>query len=234
MKYFETIILGGGISGLSCAQELKKTNKHFILISKNIGGRMKHDSTRNINFGAVYIYNLYNRVLPLVKKKRRLPVYTYTFFDGKSFTNYLHWRHLKYLPQVVKFSFILRKFTQHMRKAMPKFDSYSLDELLHSDSYLKKLWDMEAIDFIREQGIEDFDKSYGDPIVGATFFCRTRDLNAFTYLGTFFPLVLKAYEIDFRETIQKLTAGIDSHIKQLKLTIQQKELNHLKQLISKM
>ena len=55
IKFAETIIIGGGISGLSCARKLKDNEKEFLLITENIGGRIISSSDGKINYGAYFV-----------------------------------------------------------------------------------------------------------------------------------------------------------------------------------
>jgi protoporphyrinogen oxidase len=51
-KDFETIIIGGGISGLAAALTLQKNNKDFLLLEKSaqVGGRIKTDRIKSFQF----------------------------------------------------------------------------------------------------------------------------------------------------------------------------------------
>ncbi len=51
----ETVIIGGGISGLACARTLHAAGRPFVLVTDRLGGRMHHSEDGTMNFGAVYI-----------------------------------------------------------------------------------------------------------------------------------------------------------------------------------
>ena len=62
-KTVETIIVGAGISGLSCARQLQAQNEDFLLISKNIGGRILTSEDGTVNYGAFFVCSDYYNVL---------------------------------------------------------------------------------------------------------------------------------------------------------------------------
>ncbi len=67
-KLVETIIIGGGISGLACARKLHENKKEFLLITENIGGRILTSEDGNFNYGALFVLKDYKHVLKFIKK----------------------------------------------------------------------------------------------------------------------------------------------------------------------
>lgn len=165
-----------------------------------------------VNFGAVYMFNFCRATRPFVKRKRALPVSSYTFFDGKRYSNYRSLRHLWLLPQLFKMWWIMKKYTRRISRLLAHAGTKSIRELIESDPYLLKLWKTSALSFITKNNLEKFHRVYGDPICGMTLYCRGSDLNAFTYLGVFFPLAATAWEMDLSETTTLLTKNLRENI----------------------
>ena len=66
---YDLIIIGGGISGLACAKNLTKHDKAFIIISKDIGGRILTSKDKTANYGAFFVCSDYHHILKHVKTK---------------------------------------------------------------------------------------------------------------------------------------------------------------------
>nr|AIF18657.1 protoporphyrinogen oxidase [uncultured marine group II/III euryarchaeote KM3_83_G03] len=209
-KIYDAAIIGGGISGLSCAHELSKNNINFILISPKLGGRMQTYGSNNM--GADYFCKLYHHIKPYVKKKGPLPVYTYNFWDGKGYSNYFNMRHWVQFSSVLKLYFILKKYVKELDNTITLATQIGCTQSLLKNKFLLKLWNTSAIEFIQKNKLEKFENTYGRAIVNSTFFCKTEDLNAFHYLGNFIPLAVPSYEIDFKRTIEHLTKGYHANI----------------------
>ena len=55
----KTIIIGGGVAGMSCAMRLLDAQQDFLLITENIGGRILYQQEAKVNFGAYFVMNNY-------------------------------------------------------------------------------------------------------------------------------------------------------------------------------
>ena len=65
---YETVIVGGGISGLACARRLIEKGRDFLLISEDIGGRILTSKDGDANLGAFFVYSDFYHFLKYVKK----------------------------------------------------------------------------------------------------------------------------------------------------------------------
>ena len=212
-KIYETIIVGGGVSGLSCAKRLHEAGKDFLLISKNLGGRMMASDCFCMNYGAAYMTSDYKHMLPYVEKREMLRIRDFFFFDGDNVSNLFTIKNVKHIPKMVKFVFILRKLRRHFLKYRIQAPYKSIQECFEEDPVLMKYWKMSAKEFIKEHGFEELDELYGNPITAATAFIESEKVNTFYFIGMFFPVILPAWIVNFRHTVKQLTAGYEEKIK---------------------
>ena len=54
-KKYNTIIIGGGISGLACGRILADKKEDFLLLTKELGGRMRTSKSHLVDYGASYM-----------------------------------------------------------------------------------------------------------------------------------------------------------------------------------
>ena len=73
MDCIDTIIIGGGVSGMACGRTLHAHGKDFILLTKEMGGRMLTSQSHQINYGASYVTSDYENVLPISPALARRP-----------------------------------------------------------------------------------------------------------------------------------------------------------------
>ena len=70
----ETIVVGGGIAGMSCARKLKDNGRDVLLITDELGGRVCYDPELHNNFGAVFCMENYDNAFKIVDKDGYLEV----------------------------------------------------------------------------------------------------------------------------------------------------------------
>ena len=59
----ETIIVGAGCAGMNCALDLQKAGHDYLLIADYMGGRIFNDTSRHMNYGAVFYFGSYRTML---------------------------------------------------------------------------------------------------------------------------------------------------------------------------
>src|SRR5262245_22718813 len=110
--HVETLIVGGGISGLGCARTLHNAGHPFLLVTDRLGGRMYHSADGSMNFGATYVNADYHCTLRYVD--RGLPFQlrqVYGHANGRP-VQLLHWRNLRSWRPYVRLVTYLRRFRQ--------------------------------------------------------------------------------------------------------------------------
>src|SRR3989344_1801162 len=195
IKFAETIIIGGGISGLSCARKLKDNEKEFLLITENIGGRIISSSDGKINYGAYFVGSDYGYVKNFVKIGRRISIFDIKFHNKKN--SYFIFSCIKYLLQVIKFISILIKFRFHYNNMKKKCETMSQKEAIESDKYLFELYNKKADKFIKDNGVFDFVDKYLGEAFYALSFSKINEVYSFEFLRWMQYFIFSIYEFIF-------------------------------------
>lgn len=209
----DTIIIGGGISGLSCARRLHDKGFDFLLITKELGGRMKSSESFAVNFGAAYVTKDYKNVLKYVEKGDKLNMRDFHFFDGKKFTTFYSLGNIRFLPSLVRILFLTWRIRNHINVFRKNADKKSMRECFENDKFLMKFWLMPAREFIKKYNFELVNSYFVDPVTAATAFVPSDDVNTVYLLSMIYPGIIKSWTVDFTHTIEKLTEGYTEKIK---------------------
>lgn len=214
-KHTDTLIIGAGVSGLGCAHVLHNADQDFLVIGKELGGRIHAESAgSDVPFGTAYICEDYFHMREFTDRTSsgKQSASRYFFFDGKDYITALNVKNLPLLPAFFRFKKILKKFRQHIidyRAAMPEM---SLKEYFEKDEFLKWTWETKASDFVKENGFEKLDKFMIDPLVSTTTYAHTDEINVAYYLGMALPIVVPTWGSNFVNTVEKMTAGIEDRV----------------------
>lgn len=211
-KHIDTLIIGGGISGLSCAQKLREAGKDFIIVTKEIGGRIKASESFAANYGAAYMTTDYHHILPLVKKGEVMRLCDFYFFDGKTFSNIFSLRLVKHIPRLAILLWFAWRIRNHLVRYRKQAPYQSMREYLRKDPFLLKYWLMPASEFIQKYNLQEVSRYIVDPTTSATAFVGINKVNTVYMLAMIFPVISKTWIIDFTGTIEKLSANIKENI----------------------
>lgn len=198
-KMSDVIIIGAGISGLSAAYHLKKNNIDIKVISENVGGRVTASKEGNIQYGAYYVMDIYKQVKRFITIGRRIRLSTQILHKRNRGYQLFTVQNFKYLPQAVKFYFLLKKFKKHYTRFQRQCLTISQIEAIKNDKYLCKLYNQNAFDFATEQKVKEFSIYFVEEALHATTFSEVRRLSAFTYLQFSLPLIVPIYEFTFHK-----------------------------------
>jgi glycine/D-amino acid oxidase-like deaminating enzyme len=113
----ETLIVGGGISGLACARTLHDAGRPFLLVTDRLGGRMYHSADGSMNFGATYINADYRHVSRYVDRGLPFRLSQVCGEAGGRPVTFLHWRNLRSLRPLAR---LVRRLC-HFRLALRAF-----------------------------------------------------------------------------------------------------------------
>lgn len=208
----ETIIIGGGISGLSCARRLCDSGRDFLLLTDRLGGRMLAADYPGANLGASYITSDYKYVGRYVARGPRIRLRDVYFDDGGQFLTIWNPRNLRRLKALARLYFQLIVFRRHLNRLRAASPFVCQAQLRARDPLLTRCTEEPATEFIRTNGLEEIDEIFTNPIIHSTVFVPTTAVNTFYYLAALMPILLPTFLGDFRQTQAKLIADYESRI----------------------
>lgn len=210
----DSIIIGGGIAGLTCAQKLQKKGCDFVLITENIGGRITESKDGRVNYGAIYVRSDYHHVLPFVKKIKRIRINDIAFHDldtGKSYT-FLGPHILKHPIEALRFLVILKKFFKLYKKFKIRSEKIGSKKALEENNWLFRLHMMSAETFVKEHKFEHISRDYLEKILYGTAFISPRDATSFMLLAVALPLITPIYRFKFLKDKATSSFGEKIHL----------------------
>jgi hypothetical protein len=198
-KNYETIIVGGGISGLACARRLSEKGKEFLLISNDIGGRILSSQDGAANLGAFFVCSDYYNFLKFAKKRDRIRLSDFCFHESNKNFVFYNPILLRYLFQMIKALRYLYKFRRAFRNLRKTCEKISQKNAIENDSFLYDLYMENAVDFIKRIHIENGTEKYLSKGLYSTTFSNINEMNAFSFLEFCLPLITPIYTFYFEK-----------------------------------
>jgi hypothetical protein len=198
-KIFDTIIVGAGISGLACARRLQQSENDFLIISKNIGGRILTSKDGLVNYGAFFVCSDYKNFLNFVKLKSRIKLSDFCFHENNNKYILYEPKLIFFLTQFIKFfkkHYLFRKKLRRFRKIT---ENISQKNAIENDPLLKELYMKNAIDYIEENNIQLVTDAYFSKGLYSTTFSNINEMNAFSFLQFLLPLITPIYTFSFEK-----------------------------------
>ena len=178
----ETVIIGAGIAGLACGRRLCDRQRPFLLITENVGGRVRVSQTGNVNLGAYYVMGDYSHVNRFVDRGRRMRRRDALRGDHNGSFTRSDLPALLHLPQAVRFFRIMSRFRRRYETFQGNCLQMSQADAIRSDRWLSDLYHEHATGFIQKHQIEDIARFYLAPLSHGTGFTSLGRLTAFTML----------------------------------------------------
>ena len=197
-KIVDTVIIGGGISGLACAKKLQENNRDFIIISENIGGRILTSEDGTKNYGAFFVCSDYTHVLQYVTIKSRIKLNDFCFHNDNTYVFFAPVLML-YAYQFMKTLNLLYRFRRQFHHFRRTSENISQKSSIENDPFLYKLYMQNAADFVKEHKIEKGTKKYLSQALYSTTFSQIKDMNAFSFLEFLLPLITPIYTFKFEK-----------------------------------
>ncbi len=208
VQELDTIIVGGGISGLACARQLHDKGMPFTLVTDHLGGRLAL-SKQGHYIGAVMMNNDYVHIKQHAGKAfTSRPWHSYIWDGSKGVNSLMRMNFLK-IPRLNK---VFGEFGHAFQRLRAQAPYTCQKQLMEQDPLLRKLVSQSAVEFVREQKIEAIAEQFLGAIAGAVFLCDWNEMSAFHFCVGISCTGNGACNGDWSNTIASLTAGYTDKI----------------------
>ncbi|HYN75201.1 MAG TPA: NAD(P)-binding protein [Candidatus Limnocylindria bacterium] len=197
----ETVIIGGGIAGLACARRLHDGQRPFLLITEDVGGRIRVSRDGAVNVGAYYVRSDYTHVNQFVDRGRRIKRRHLLRGNADGSFTRSDAPLLLHLPEALRFLRLMRRFRRHYEAFKQDCLQVSQAKAIRADPVLWDLYHEPASRFVERHRIEEVTRSYLAPAVRGTAFTSVDRLTAFTLLVGVLDFVLPIFEFTFRPDV---------------------------------
>jgi len=211
MKTYNTIIVGAGISGLACARTLIENGEDFLVISKDVGGRILTSHDGNVNYGAFFVCSDYYNLLKYVKLKNQIRLRDFCFHEKDKSFIFFKPKLLKYSFQFFKTLRILYEFRRNFRRLRKITVDISQKKAIENDKFLHDLYMQNASDFVIKNNIESGTETYLSKGLYSTTFSKIKEMNAFSFLEFILPIITPIYRFSFEK--EKMIQPFENNIK---------------------
>ncbi len=189
----ETLIIGGGIAGLACARKLAEAGRDFLLITKDIGGRIRASGDGRANYGAVCVGSTYANVLPHVERRRRLgDLVSYADPEPVRVPRAI----LRFPLQLARWSLLTSRFMAAYRRFQRRALTMSQKRAIEADPYLHGLFFESAESFVKRHRIEDLARSL-EPVLYGVAASTLREQTAFQHQLASASMLVRWHEFSF-------------------------------------
>ena len=207
----KTIIVGGGMAGLSCALKLLEAGQDFLLITDSLGGRILYSPEEKINYGAYFVMASYVNASKLVTKTTRINPLNACFHNSSSERfGVISLHTLKLLPEFIRFYFALQEFTRHYEPYKQRCLVMSQKASLEADSYMANLFAKPAAQFIREKHFEKVSSDYISKFAYACTGVSTDKITALDFLNVSMGILIPIHQ--FRFDAKGLAQQLNGHL----------------------
>jgi len=204
MHEIQTIIIGGGMAGMSCAMRLKAYNRPFTLITDRLGGRVLYDPERKVNYGALFVMQNYHYARKILTTERWVNTTKVMFHDSdhERFAT-LSKKLITVFPSMLRFVRELVVFSRHYEKFKRNWLVMPMQAALRKDPYMDEVFHKPAADFVVERGLDDAVQSYVGKFIYACTLTTYDHISAFDLMTVSLGLLLPVYLFSFDEDAMK-------------------------------
>lgn len=195
----ETIIVGAGAAGMNCALDLKEAGHDYLLIADYMGGRIFNDTSKHMNYGAVFYFGSYRTMLskqrnilkPTVDVVPSLTAAACNPDDNRQWSA-LSAKTASDLPSLWRFEkFMTREFLPHYEKFKKNCEVMEVRTALAADPFIDRLFHETAAQMIERLDIKPIADDLVSMFAHACTGTPPEELMALDYLNTVQPLSME-------------------------------------------
>lgn len=196
----KTVIIGGGIAGLSCATRLLEAPRQdFLLITEDIGGRITYKQGAKVNLGAYFVMSNYFNARQMLTTGAWINPFDACFHLSDT-ENYavLSVHTIRLLPELLRFYLAMWEFSRHYEPYKQRCLVAPQKAALTADPYIAEIFSMSACQFVQAK---KFERAAAEYLSKFTYACTGADmeqLSALDFLTASQGMVLPIYEIVFK------------------------------------
>ena len=207
----KTIIIGGGVAGMSCAMRLLEARQDFLLITENLGGRIMYKQEAKVNFGAYFVMNNYFNARQLLTTGAWInPIDACFHLSATEHHAVLSGHTIKLLPELLRFYRAMWEFFRHYEPYKQRCLVMPQKAALKADPYIAKIFSMPAPQFVRVKKFERAAAEYLSKFAYACTGTSIEQLSALDFLTASQGMVVPIYEIIFNP--EKVSQKLEGHL----------------------
>ena len=194
----KTVIVGGGMAGLSCAMQLLEANQEFLLVTDSLGGRIKYSAEAGVNFGAYFVMSSYTHAKKLLTKGAWINPLDSCFHNSATERHAaLSWHTVGLLPELFRFYLALREFSAQYAPYKQHCLTTSQKDALAADPTMGSLFSMPAPRFVLEKKFEKVAADYVSKFAYACTGASLEQLTALDFLNVSMAMITPIHSVIF-------------------------------------
>jgi hypothetical protein len=194
----KTIIVGGGMAGMACADRLLEAGQDFLMVTDVLGGRIMYSETAKVNFGAYFVMGNYKNAKKLLIREDLLnPLQVYFHNSDTEHFGVLSLHTLGLLPEFIRFFLAMRQFSSHYETFKKRCLTMPHKDALEADPYMADIYTKPAAQFAREKGYAKFATDYVSKFMYACTGASTDDVTALDFLNVSMGLMVPIHRFKF-------------------------------------
>ncbi len=195
----KTIIIGGGVAGMSCAMRLLEARQDFLMITENIGGRIMYEQEAKVNFGAYFAMNNYIYARQLLTTGSWInPIDACFHLSAMEHYAVLSIHTIRLLPELLRFYLAMWEFSRHYEPYKQRCLVMPQKAALKADAYIAEIFSMPARQFVQAKKFERAAAEYLSKFAYACTGASMEQLTALDFLTASQGMVIPIYEIIFK------------------------------------